>query len=56
MSKEKYSKQKDVKFVSPVFDSNPITDNTRTDPETGAPQPLIDEVTQAKRWVDENEL
>ena len=42
--------------VTPVFENHPITDNTRSDPETGAPLPMEDEVILAKHWVDENEL
>ena len=44
------------KYHSPVFETLPITDNSITDPETGAALPSEENVRQAKMWVDENQL
>jgi hypothetical protein len=39
-----------------LFETLAITDNTYTDPVTGAVRPGIELIKQAKDWVDENEL
>lgn len=44
------------KFIAPEFETLPVLDDTKTEQETNAAIPDEQNVIQAKRWVDENEL
>ena len=49
-------KEEKTKFTASLLETYPNLEDTESEPETGAPVPSDAHVSQAKRWVEENEL